>query len=515
MSKLSTSVRGLLEPPAKPYTWVDRSGNVYHYFERPLLNACAFILMQEFCERLAFYGLIPNLQLFLKEYLGYTDSAADSYVSIFNAVLYITPLFAGIIADTLLGVYLTIVSFSGLYMLGLVLLTLSAIKSISQAWMVHLSLLVLITVGAGGIKACVNVMGAQQMHPEEHKNTITRFFTYFYASINLGGIIGGIAAPILVQEISFAASFVFPLIFFVVATTVFVTGDFLKRYVKAKPQGSAVLQVGKVAIYSVFKCSLENNKKSKGGKFEDEFIEDARVFFRLIPLFVLIVPFVMAYNNMTTTFLTQGLKMDRNTFGWNMPAALMQNVDPLAVIATSVIVDSVVFPFLRKRDKMPSVLVRFCIGSLFAALALVCALIVEYAVMSHAPFTVSIWWQIPQFAFIASGEVFLISTSYEVAYTHAPSQLKAVASAVNLCFNAIASVLSAVLFKIASGWLRDFDPKNAKESITSSHYDYYYYLLIGLALVGAVGSLAMVPYYHRIRNEQLSREKTEDSVSNV
>ncbi|KAF4672232.1 hypothetical protein FOL47_000748 [Perkinsus chesapeaki] len=501
--------------PSKPYTWVDRSGNVYHYFERPLVNACAFILMQEFCERLAFYGLLPNLQLFLKEYLGYTDSTADSYVSIFNAVLYITPLFAGIIADTLLGVYLTIVCFSGLYVLGLILLTISAIKSISQAWMIHLSLLVLITLGAGGIKACVNVMGAQQMHPDEHKSTITRFFTYFYASINLGGIIGGIAGPILVQEISFAASFVFPLIFFVIATTIFVMGDFLKRYVKAKPQGSAVLKVGQVAIYSVFKCSLEKNKKSKGGKFEDEFIEDARVFFRLIPLFVLIIPFVMAYNNMTTTFLTQALKMNTNTFGWAMPPALMQNVDPIAVIATSVLVDSLIFPALRKRNMMPSVLVRFCIGSLLAALSLVCALILEYVVMSHPAFTISIWWQIPQFTFIASGEVFLISTSYEVAYTHAPSQLKAVASAVNLCFNAIASVLSAALFQLARGWLQDFDPKNAEESIRGSHYDYYYYVLIVLALVGAIGSLAMVPYYNRIKNDELCRRKTEDSVSEV
>ncbi|KAF4732480.1 hypothetical protein FOZ63_000262, partial [Perkinsus olseni] len=508
--------RGGLRPPASSFAESSgategalrrRSGNIYHYFENPMFMACVFILMQEFCERLAFYGLTPNLQLFLKSYLGYSDSAADSYVSSFNAILYVTPLLAGVLADTLVGVYHTILGFSILYMLGLVLLTLASIRSITEAWMIHLSLLVLITVGAGGIKACVNVMGAQQMHPEEHQELITRFFTYFYASINLGSIIGGVVTPILLQEVSYTASFLFPLAFFVIATIVLVIGDFMNRYVKAKPQGSAVLKVGEVAFFSVVKCSLEKNKKSKGGKFEDEFIEDARVFFRLIPLFVLTIPFNMAYNNMTTTFLTQGFKMDRNTFGWNMPAALMQNVDPIAVVLVSLFVDRALFPILRRRGLMPPVLVRYCIGSLLGALSLVAAVIVEYAVNSRPLYTVSIWWQIPQFVLIAAGEIFLVSTSYEVAFTHAPPELKAVASAVNLCFTAVANALSAAMFQLASPWLPNFDPGSARAE--PSHYDYYYYVLIGLCLIGAIGSLAFVPYYRKVHAEAMARQKTE------
>ncbi|KAF4720562.1 hypothetical protein FOZ62_007108, partial [Perkinsus olseni] len=58
--------------------------------------------------------------------------------------------------------------------------------------------------------SCVNVMGAQQFHPEEHKDLITRYYTYFYASINLGSIVGGIVTPILVESVSFTASFSFP-----------------------------------------------------------------------------------------------------------------------------------------------------------------------------------------------------------------------------------------------------------------------------------------------------------------
>ncbi|EER10319.1 conserved hypothetical protein, partial [Perkinsus marinus ATCC 50983] len=301
----------------------------------------------------------------------------------FNAVLYATPLLGSILADTLTGVNFTILGFSILYMLGSVILTLSSVRSTSEPWMVQLPLLGLITVDAGGIKSCVNVMGAQQMHPYEHKELITRFFTYFYASINLGAVIDVIVTPALLQQVGFTASFVFPLAFLVVATIVLVLGDFMNRYVKAKPQGFAVLEVCKVTAFSIARCSMDKNKESKGGRSKDDFIEYTKVFFYLLPLFVvLIIPFNMAYNNMTTAFRTQGLKMDRNTFGWNMPAALMQIVDPIAVVVISVLVDRVLYPWLRKHGRMPRVLVRFCIGSVLGALALISALIVEYVVMA-------------------------------------------------------------------------------------------------------------------------------------
>ncbi|KAF4688985.1 hypothetical protein FOZ60_002155 [Perkinsus olseni] len=332
--------------------------------------------------------------------------------------------------------------------------------------MAHLSLLGLITVGAGGIKSCVNVMGAQQMHPDEHKELITNFFTYFFASINLGAIIGGIVTPILLQQINFTTSFVFILACFVLATVVFVFGDYMNRYVKAKPQGSAVLQICKVVVYSFARCSVEKNKESQEGKFKDDFIEDAKVFFHLLPLLAL------------------AFKMDRNTFGWTMPAALMRNVDPIAVV----------FGFS----------LALCLG----ALALLCALIVEYVIMAHPLFTVSIWWQVPQFVSIAAGEIFLISTSYEVAFTHAPPELKAVASAVNLCFMAIANSLSAAVFQAASPWLPNFDFEEPEESMVGSHYDYYYYFLIGLSLVGAICCLLMIPFYRRVYAAAIIRQKS-------
>ncbi|KAF4716036.1 hypothetical protein FOZ62_005414, partial [Perkinsus olseni] len=102
------------------------------------------------------------------------------------------------------------------------------------------------------------------------------------------------------------------------------------------------------------------------------------------------------------------------------------------------------------------------------------------------------------FWMIALGEIFLMSTSYEVAFTYSPVSVKAVASAFNLCFFAIASALSAVLFSLCHPWLPDFDPANpAESSHKGAHYDYYYYLLIGLCLLGAIGAIVSGPYFKK------------------
>jgi dipeptide/tripeptide permease len=268
---------------------------MYQYYKKPLLQACMFILVQEACERLAYYGIMPNLQSFLTETLQITANEANSLISIFQALVYFFPLISAILADTWLGSFVTILVFSCLYMAGLVLLSISAVPSLSQHWMVYVALMFFIAFGAGGIKSCVNVMGASQFHPTEHQNEITRFFTFFYAAINIGAIVGGILVPLVKQLTnSFFYSYLIPLGSFVIATLVFVLGS--PRYVKMNPQGSQVLEILKVIWESIVGCqSVDSCKESRGGRFKDQFIEDTKSLGYLMPLFALTVPFNICY----------------------------------------------------------------------------------------------------------------------------------------------------------------------------------------------------------------------------
>ena len=493
-------------------SWTDSSGTMYQYYKRPLAKACLFILVQEACERLAYYGIMPNLQNFLSQTLAITANDANQLISIFQALVYFFPLISATLADTWLGFFKTILLFSCIYMAGLTLLSISAIPSISQTWMVYVALMGLIALGAGGIKSCVNVMGASQFHPTEHQKEITRFFTFFYAAINIGAIVGGIVVPLVKQVTgSFFISYLIPLGSFAIATLVFVIGS--PRYVKMNPQGSQVLEILKVIWTSMRNCvPVEMCKESRGGSFKDQFIDDTKSLGYLMPLFALTVPFNICYNQMQTAFFTQSQKLKSTFFGVEMEPAQIQNVDPIAVIAFSFMVEYFLYNQLRRWNMMPSILVRFSIGCIMGSLSVLCAMGLEFAIMnSPDPWeTISIWWQVPQFSLVALGEIFLISTSYEVAFTYAPESLKGVGSGLNLVFMAIAAFISAALFGLCASWMPDFE-KNNPASWQDCHFDYFFILLACISFAAAVASLACNPYFVKYVKKPIEREPRSSS----
>jgi solute carrier family 15 (peptide/histidine transporter), member 3/4 len=468
----------------------------YYYRTNPLFYACPYILIQEMCERLAYYGLTPTLKNFVKKILDVSDSSASAYLGIFQGTMFVTPIFSAVIADTYLGGYATILVFSAIYMLGLVHVLLATISEISQPWMLHVGLLVLISLGAGGIKSCVNVFGAQQFHPVAQKEKITSFFTLFYASINVGSLIGGLSCPQVAESVSYFAAYLIPLCSFSLASTIFASG--YKRYVKMVPAGSPVVKFAKFLFCALRHRSFSSCRVSQGGEIDDSFVAASLALLKLMPLCGLQVPFLVAYNQMTTAFLTQGEKMKREVFGVSFAAALMQNVDAITVIIASLVVERLLYEKLRSLDRMPSVLSRFIIGNLFGAASLISAFFVELVVKSQEIETVSIWWQVPQFAFIAIGEIFMISTGYEVAFTYAPSELKTVSSACNLIFFAVAGYLSAALFLICADWMPDFKADDP-QTYQSAHYDYYFGVLASACFCGCLACLAIRPFFKTMK----------------
>lgn len=69
----------------------------------------------EFCERLAFYGLATNLSIYLMEVMGLSAGGASIQTSLFSGTCYITPLLGAWLADGYWGRYKTIMVFSSIY----------------------------------------------------------------------------------------------------------------------------------------------------------------------------------------------------------------------------------------------------------------------------------------------------------------------------------------------------------------------------------------------------------------
>jgi dipeptide/tripeptide permease len=468
----------------RPYSWTDETGTTYRYYKNPLRSVCGFILVQEACERLAFYGLTNSIKPLLRDRFGVSKAAADSFVLTTNGLIYVFSLISAIIADSLLGVYKTILLFSAVYMGGLVLMVLAVIPGSDMLWMIYLSQWGLFAMGSGGIKSCVSVLGGQQFSPVDHKEQVTSFFTMFYASINIGALIGGFVIPAITQEADFMVGYIIPAAFFAFATAVLIFGS--KRYVMMKPQGSAVVEICKVVGSSIKHGSLSGCRQSKGGKYPDLFIEDFTMLVSILPAFALAIPFNISYNLIFSVYETQAITMSSYLFGWKMPEQWMMNVDPIAIIIGSLILDNFIFPFLRKKNMMPTIMQRFVIGYILAALANFCATMVELSIIAKGEQVVPIWAQVPQFSLIAIGEIFVISTSYEIAFTKSPEPLKTVGSACNLVAIAIANFMSQAIGKATNEWTEN------------GHYDYFYILYIGISLVFAGICFASNKWFEKV-----------------
>eukprot|EP00889_Picochlorum_renovo_P008597 jgi/Picre1/35627/NNA_003088.t1 len=92
----------------------------------PMFTRAPFIIGQEFCERLAYYGIATNIITFLTGELNISNSSAASFVNIWSGTCYLTPLIGAFFADAYFGRFWIIFWFSVVYMIGLTGLALSA-----------------------------------------------------------------------------------------------------------------------------------------------------------------------------------------------------------------------------------------------------------------------------------------------------------------------------------------------------------------------------------------------------
>jgi POT family proton-dependent oligopeptide transporter len=175
---------------SRPLIAHDAQGNAYSYVLRPMMYSVVLILLQEALERMAFYGVSNTIAPFLEGHYGtwnpgYSLAQALSLSSTTTALASTMPFVGALLADSVLGCYWTIVIFGVIaYLPGLLLIALSAKPyALGEEFNVPallVGLLGLYPLGAGALKSCVNVFGAQQFHPVVQREQIKTYYVLFY-----------------------------------------------------------------------------------------------------------------------------------------------------------------------------------------------------------------------------------------------------------------------------------------------------------------------------------------------
>lgn len=467
--------------PVHPLLFTDSRGDTYKYNLNPMAYSVIYILVVELLERFAFYGINYTQAAYLTGAYNRDWNAdmeavqASSYVSVSTAIAYTMPFVGALLADCYLGEYYTIAVGAILfYIPGLTLIALTTIPEFLGPTFNHSALrwglLALWPIGTGSVKSVVNVFGAKQFHPILQSSLIESYYVNFYMCINIGALAGGIIVPQVAQYDITAAYFI-PVFVLTLGVLLFLLGT--PKYVRTRPQGQFQLWNAKPKLEK--QSPYEFLTPTSSADFS---------MMTVLKISLLVIPFNIAYSQMATTFIVQGIVMEK-LFGC-IDAASMNNADAIAVLLFGYLIGNILYPTLAKYNIKLATTHKFAIGSALGALAIGWALLVEYMIHSQFEKTgekVSIAWQTMSYILIGAGEIFAVSAAYEVAFTASPPESKALASATNLfCIGGLPNFACIILYQICASW---FHNAHGKSSLSKLHeyaesqvYKYFFVLFL-------------------------------------
>nr|XP_019945333.1 PREDICTED: solute carrier family 15 member 1-like [Paralichthys olivaceus] len=370
-----------------------------------------FIVVNEFCERFSYYGMRAVLVLYFKYFLRWDEDLATSIYHTFVALCYLTPILGAIVADSWLGKFKTIIYLSVVYAIGQVTMAVSAIHDITDTdrdgtpnnmtFHVVMSMLglFLIALGTGGIKPCVAAFGGDQFsdHQERQRRT---FFSVFYLCINGGSLLSTIITPILraqscgiySQQKCYSLAFGVPAALMLVALVVFIIGSGM--YYKAEPQGNIMMDVCKCIWFAVknrYKHRSKQYPKKEHwmdwaeGKYSKLLIAQIKMVLKVLFLYIPLPMFWTLFDQKGSRWTLQATTMDGNFGFLVIQPDQMQTFNPILILTLVPIMDSCIYPLIKKCGLNFTPLRRMTVGMLMAAIAFVCAALVQIQIDTTLP----------------------------------------------------------------------------------------------------------------------------------
>ncbi|KAK9167791.1 hypothetical protein Scep_002982 [Stephania cephalantha] len=495
-------------------------------------RSASFIIGVEIAERFAYYGISSNLITYLTGPLGQSTASAAENVNAWSGAASMLPLIGAFVADSYLGRYRTILISSVLYVVGLGLLTLSAViqpqdsSSSSMGRVIFFfSSLYLVAIAQGGHKPCVQAFGADQFdgtHPEESKSR-SSFFNWWYFSLCLGTAFTISILNYIQDNLNWGLGFGIPCAVMAVAFVVFLLGTKTYRYSFEENKSNPFVRVAQVYVAAArnWRATPPSVTVSKKASFLDKAlaggadgingsrkgwktcsitqVEEAKALLRLVPIWVTCVIYAVVFAQSSTFFTKQGSTIDRSIGpNFQIPPATLQTFISLSIVIFLPIYDRVFIPIARKITGEPSgitMLQRIGFGMLLSLISMVVAALVEikrlqivkdFGLADKPSVTVpmSMWWLAPQYILFGIADVFTMVGLQEFFYDQVPDALRSLGLALYLSIFGVGSFLSSfiisIIEKATGGGGRDSWFSN---NLNRAHLDYFYWLLAILSTI--------------------------------
>ncbi|KAH7662748.1 Proton-dependent oligopeptide transporter family protein [Dioscorea alata] len=409
-------------------------------------KACSYIVGYEVFERMAFYGIGANLVLYLTKKLHENTVSSANNVTDWAGTVWMTPIIGAYIADAFLGRYWTFIFSSIIYLMGMILLTLTvSIPSLrppkcgneQNECDIHASkfqvgifycALYIIAIGTGGTKPNISTMGADQFddfHPKERSQKLS-FFNWWMFSIFFGTLFANSILVYIQDHVGFAVGYALPTFGLMFSVLVFLIGTPYYRH--KLPSGSPFTKIAAVLVAAIRKSNVPlpddpnelhelddkeyarvgksrisstpslrclNKAAVKTGDGETEWklctvtqVEETKQMIKMLPvLMVTFIPSVMIAQ-VNTLFIKQGATLERNIGPhFQIPPASLTTFVTLFMLISLLIYDRLFVPVIRKYTKNPrgiTLLQRMGIGMVLHIIIMLTASLVERKRLSVA-----------------------------------------------------------------------------------------------------------------------------------
>ncbi|MBK0382984.1 POT family MFS transporter [Pedobacter sp. SD-b] len=415
-----------------------------------------FIIGNEAAERFSFYGMRSILATFLvAQFFNPTlnpalqtmaEAKANESTHFFVSLAYTLPFVGAIMADWFFGKYKVILYVSIIYCIGHLFL---AVFDTNLQYFTYG--LLLIAIGAGGIKSCVSAnVGDQFTRSNQH--LMSTIYGWFYFSINAGSVISTILIPWVYNKYGASWAFGIPGILMAIATIIFFLGR--KMYIRIPPSGIKRNNFIWISFYALFHLG----KKKKGesildiakAKFDAEKVEGIKAVYRVMAVFAFIPIFWAMWDQNLSEWVLQATKLDRHILGFELLPEQVQTVNPIFLLSMIPVFNYFIYPAFDKMGFKTTPLRRIGVGLLLTALSFVVIALIQQNI--DAGGHPSVWWQIFAYFILSAAEVLVSITGLEYAYTQAPKSMKSTMSAIWLLTVAVGNIFTALVnSSISSG----------------------------------------------------------------
>jgi POT family proton-dependent oligopeptide transporter len=379
----------------------------------------------EMWERFSYYGMRALLILYLTKHWEFSDATSYLIYGAYTSLVYIMPVFGGMLADQILGSKKAVTYGAILLVFGHLGMT---VENSEQIFYLSLALIVS---GVGFLKPNISTMvGALYEEGDPRRDS---GFTIFYMGINIGAFTATLLCGYLGEQVGWAYGFGAAGIGMLFGLMIFLWGQkYLeglaeppsKKYLEKVPGmkgityeywaymsgilmvvatwflvqnsqlvgqllgGFGVIFIGAWLLYALFRCDSEER--------------DRLIVVGILILFSLIFWALFEQAGSSLNILTDR-GVDRVIFGWEVPASMFQSLNA-GFIFTIAPLFAMLWIALAKRNMEPSTPIKFSIGIILVGLGF---LALVYGMKSSEGLETGVLWIILIYLLHTLGELCL------------------------------------------------------------------------------------------------------------